>query len=64
MVQQNFTLYMCVCGLVMLRNAIIALPEPETIGIQKHVIIYVHSENVYSTFSNTINLNKGKNRHI
>ena len=55
---------MCMCGLVMLRNVIIALSEPGNIGIQKHVISYVHSENVYSIFSEAINLNKGKSRHI
>ena len=52
---------MCVCvGLVMLRNVIIGLPEPGTTGVQKHVISYVHCENVYLIFNNAINLNKGK----
>ena len=36
-----------VCGLVTFRNAIIALLEPGTTGIQKHVISFVHSKNVY-----------------
>ena len=51
---------MCVCGLVMFRNTIIVLLEPGTTGIEKHVINYVHSENVYSMFSEAINSNKGK----
>ena len=38
----------------------IALPEPATIGMQKHVFSYVHSENVYSMSINAINLKKGK----
>ena len=44
----------------MLRNVTIALPEPGTIGIQKHVVSYVHCENVYLMFNNAINLKKGK----
>ena len=52
----------CVCGSVTLRNAIIALPELETTDMPKHVISYVHSENVYSLFSDVINLKKGKSR--
>ena len=30
----------------MLRNAIIALPEPRTADMQNHMISYIHSENV------------------
>ena len=43
---------MCVggCGKVTLRNVIITLPEPRTTSIQKDVINYVYSENVYLMF--------------
>ena len=36
--------YINICGSVMLRNVIIALPEPETTGMQKNMISYFHSE--------------------
>ena len=50
----------CVCGLVMLRNVIVALPEPGITGMQKHVISCIHSENVCLVFNNAIKLKKGK----
>ena len=61
--QQNFTLvYVCVFvfSLVVLKNMMIALPEPGAIDMQKHMFSYVHSENVYSFFNDAINLKKGK----
>ena len=66
-VQQYVTLvyiYLCVCvcvcvyNLVTFRNAKNALPKPWSTGMQK--TCYVHSKSVYSIFSDTINLKKGK----
>ena len=37
-----------VCGSVTLRNAIIAILESGTTGMQKHVISYVHTKNLSS----------------
>ena len=44
----------------MLRNVIITLLGLGNTSMQKHMISYVHSENVYSMFSDAINLKKGK----
>ena len=49
-------IYIYVSG--MLRNAIIVLTEHGTTGIQKHIISYAHSKNIYSLLNNTINLRK------
>ena len=48
----------------MLMNVTIGLPEPKTTGMQKHMISYAHSENLYSIFKNATNLKKQKQTYL
>ena len=58
--QRNLTLFLCVCVLFnhMLWNVMIALPEP--IGMEEHMIIFAHIENLYLMFSDVINIKEKK----
>lgn len=47
-------MYVCISGLVILRNVVIALPEPRTTGMQDHVfVVFIDNALLHLTMQET-----------